>query len=112
MVVLGESDAEAFLAVMRRAVGELAIGAATRADLGIVVGSRQGPSATEDLRILLDTLRVRIILVDHRQAAAAVDAWRRFDKGRHSAGLNLGYCFSSPAPWPAEEVDNQRIWSG
>lgn len=32
--------------------------------------------------------------VDQVQAEAAVAAWRRFGKGRHPAGLNLGDCFS------------------
>ena len=27
-------------------------------------------------------------------AAVAVGAWRRFGRGRHPAGLNLGDCFS------------------
>lgn len=28
------------------------------------------------------------------QIAAGVQAWRRFGKGRHSAGLNFGDCFA------------------
>ena len=32
--------------------------------------------------------------IDQAQAEAAIAAWRRFGKGRHPAGLNLGDCFS------------------
>ncbi len=31
---------------------------------------------------------------DDAQAAVAVATWRRFGKGHHTAGLNLGDCFS------------------
>jgi uncharacterized protein with PIN domain len=31
---------------------------------------------------------------DERQAALARSAWRRFGKGRHPAGLNMGDCFA------------------
>ena len=32
--------------------------------------------------------------VDQNQAEVAREAWRRFGKGRHPAGLNYGDCFS------------------
>jgi ribonuclease VapC len=43
---------------------------------------------------LLDRLGVVTEPVDAAQAGAALAAWRRFGKGRHPAGLNLGDCFS------------------
>jgi ribonuclease VapC len=32
--------------------------------------------------------------LDREQADAAVDAWRRFGRGRHQAAPNLGDCFT------------------
>ena len=32
--------------------------------------------------------------LDADQALAALTGWRRFGKGRHPAGLNLGDCFA------------------
>lgn len=93
-VVFGEPRAEEMLDVMGRYAGGLYLGAATRVELGIVVEARQGPAATADLRLVLDSLRVNIVPFDEAQAEIALAAWRRFGKGRHPAGLNLGDCFS------------------
>jgi len=39
-------------------------------------------------------IAVTIEPLDADQAMVALAAWRRFGKGRHPAGLNLGDCFS------------------
>lgn len=93
-VVFGEPDAEVLTNVLARAAGDLSISAVTAVEAGIVVESKQGPAAGDDLRALLTHLGVRTVPVDADQALAAVAAWRRFGKGRHPAALNLGDCFS------------------
>ena len=93
-VVLGEPDAQSILTTMARHAADLVIGAATLVEAGIVVEARQGSEAAADLKLLLDSLRVTVVALDEAQAAAAVAAWRRFGKGRHPAGLNLGDCYS------------------
>lgn len=93
-VVFGEPEAEALLAVMARNAGSLRLSAASRVEVGIVVEARQGPEATADLQLLLDTLDAQVVAVDEVQAQLAVAAWRRFGKGRHPAGLNYGDCFA------------------
>jgi ribonuclease VapC len=93
-VILGEPDAESFAAAMSRNAGDLSISAATRVELGIVIEARQGQPALDDLTALLTRLTVTTEPLDADQAAAALAAWRRFGKGRHPAGLNLGDCFS------------------
>lgn len=93
-IILGEPDAEVYAAVMLRHAGELSISAATWVELGIVVEARQGQPAFDDLTALLTRLTVTIEPLDADQAMVAVAAWRRFGKGRHPAGLNLGDCFS------------------
>ena len=93
-VVLGEPDAEAFLSVLLAHVGDLHISAATVVEAAIVVEARQGPEAAADLAILLDRIGVVTIPFDDDQSRSAVAGWRRFGKGRHPAGLNLGDCFA------------------
>ncbi len=93
-VTFGEPEAEALLSLMSGHAGDIHISAATLVEVGIVVEARQGPEAAADLSTLLEVLGVRIEPVDVDQAETAIGAWRRFGKGRHVAGLNLGDCFS------------------
>jgi ribonuclease VapC len=46
------------------------------------------------LQALLKALRLDIVPVSAGHAGRAIDAFRRFGKGRHPAGLNFGDCFS------------------
>lgn len=63
-------------------------------ELGIVIEARQRPVAVQDAESMLNRLAVATEPVGSDQARAAFAAWRRFDKDRHPAGLNLGDCFS------------------
>ncbi len=92
-VILGEPDAEYFLSLMSGA-DELAVSAATLVEAGIVAEAKGGREAADDLESLLADLECVILPLDEQQAVAAVEAWRRFGKGRHPAALNLGDCFS------------------
>jgi ribonuclease VapC len=83
-----------FLSVMLVNAGDLQMSAGTAVEVGILIEARQGAEATKDLGILVDRLGMAIVPVDRVQAEAAIAAWRRFGKGRHPAGLNLGDCFS------------------
>lgn len=92
-IVLGEPDAERFVDALTVPALRL-ISAANLVEAGIVVEARQGPDAARDLALLLETIAIAVEPVDAEQARLAVDAWRRFGKGRHPAGLNLGDCFA------------------
>ena len=93
-IVLGEDDAEAYLSALVSAAPGLCLGAVSLVEAGIVVEARQGAGAASDLRELLATLGIEVAPVDEEHARLALAAWRRFGKGRHPAGLNLGDCFS------------------
>jgi ribonuclease VapC len=92
-VVLGEPDAERYVEALTRP-GLHLLSAVNLVEAGIVVEARQGPDAARDLTVLLETATVTVQPVDDAQARLAVDAWRRFGKGRHPAALNLGDCFA------------------
>jgi ribonuclease VapC len=91
-VVLGEPDAERFLAALRS--DAVTISAVSFTEASIVVEARQGPDAGRDLELLVAGVVDRVIAVDEVHARAAAGAWRRFGKGRHPAGLNFGDCFA------------------
>ncbi len=91
-IVLGEPELERFAGVMSRQ--PCVASAASVTEAALVVETRQGPDAVEDLRRLLDRAGVEVVPVDAELAWAAHAAWRRFGKGRHPAGLNFGDCFS------------------
>ena len=94
-VVLGEPDAEHFLAALRSE--PVAISAVSFTEASLVTEARQGPDASRDLELLVAGVVDRIVPVDAEQARAAIGAWRRFGKGRHPAALNFGDCFAYAA---------------
>ncbi|GMU61808.1 MAG: ribonuclease VapC [Myxococcaceae bacterium] len=62
-----------------------------------------------ELAELLDLIAPAVVPVDERQAALAFDAFKRFGKGRHPAGLNFGDCFSYAA---ARALDEPLLFKG
>ncbi len=60
----------------------------------MVVEARGGSSAGHELDAFLESAEIEAVPVTREQVEAARQAWRRFGKGNHSAGLNFGDCFS------------------
>jgi ribonuclease VapC len=63
-------------------------------EASFVILSRRGEAGLVDLTTFIDRAAIERITVDPMQAEAAVDAFRRFGRGRHPAGLNIGDCFA------------------
>lgn len=63
-------------------------------EAAIVSQARYGDAGERELDILLHRLAVEITPVTERHVEIARSAYRRFGKGRHSAGLNYGDCFA------------------
>lgn len=70
------------------------VSAATLLEASIVVESRRGEVAGRELDLFLHRSAVETIPVDDEQVQVARAAWRRYGKGRHPAGLNLGDLFA------------------
>jgi len=68
--------------------------AATWVESSLVVEARYGSDGLRDFDRLMERIAVEVVPVDLEQARAAREAFRRFGKGRHPAGLNFGDCFS------------------
>jgi ribonuclease VapC len=70
------------------------VSAATLVEVSIVIESRKGEAGRRLLERFLDLTTAEIAPVTADQAASACDAFRRYGKGRHPAGLNLGDVFA------------------
>jgi len=92
-ILFKEPEAE-HLAAMIRDTDTTAIAAPTLLETAIVAEGRTLPGMAEKLDALMGAIRPEIVPFTAEHASLARDAWRRFGKGRHKAGLNLGDCFS------------------
>ncbi len=108
-ILMDEPDAPRIALAIRSSRGNLALSAATLVEATTVVEGRGGDAAGRDLEDLLRHMAVEIVSVDRSQAEAARRGWRRFGKGRHRAGLNLGDCFAYAL---AVERDEPLLFKG
>jgi len=92
-ILFGEQGYEDLAERLERAERRL-LSAASLLELSIVVEARKGDEGARQIDLLLYRTQIEIIPVDPDQAEIAREAWRRFGKGRHPAGLNYGDCFS------------------
>ena len=88
-----EPEAEAFNAALLEAP-RVAMSAATLLEVTMVTEGRAVPGIRSRVERLLAQSGMDIIPFTAEHAAIAADGWRRFGKGRHPAGLNLGDCFA------------------
>ncbi len=70
------------------------VSAATYVECSMILESRHGAEAVRDLDHFIARAQITIAPVDTEQARLARDAFRKYGKGRHRAGLNHGDCFS------------------
>jgi ribonuclease VapC len=70
------------------------VSAVSFVEAGMVLEARRGPVAQDELERFLERVAIEVVAVDPGHARSALAAWRKYGKGRHPAGLNLGDCFS------------------
>ena len=70
------------------------LSAASLLELSIVLEARFGADGQGDLDVFVAAAEIEAVSFDRDQAELARLAFRRFGKGRHRAGLNLGDRFS------------------
>ncbi len=92
-ILFGESDADVFARAITRA-DSLKVSAATFVEAAIVVESQTKGKGSGQLDALLRRAAIAIEPVTEEQAHIARQAFADYGKGRHSAGLNYGDCFS------------------
>src|SRR5260370_39222977 len=92
-ILLREPEADAFARLLVDAPVRL-MSAATRVELSFVIEGRNREAGRADLERLLREVPIEIAAVTPQQAEIAIEAFRRFGRGRHRARLNIGDCFS------------------
>ena len=61
-------------------------------ETGIVVEARKGEAGGREFDLLLHRAQIEIVAINAYQAELARAAWRKYGKGNHPAGLNIGDC--------------------
>ena len=92
-ILQNEPERRSFNAAIEDAASR-SMSTATFVETSIVIGARYGGDGLRDLDLFIAKAEIVLVPVDAEQAHAARDAFLRFGKGRHPAGLNYGDCFS------------------
>ena len=92
-IFLGEPERKSFLEYIIQAEKKL-LSAGNALETGIVLEARRGEAAGREFDLFVVRANIEIVPVDAEQAEIARSAWRKYGKGRHSAGLNFGDCFA------------------
>jgi ribonuclease VapC len=74
------------------AAGRRAVSAVSLVEAGMVLESRLGPAGALQFDSLVREAGLDVVAFDEAQSQLARDAFRRFGKGRHPAGLDFGDC--------------------
>jgi len=101
-VVFGEPTTVGLLRVIAEAPS-VGIGAPTLVETGMVLTSRLGPEGRAVLARWSQQVGLKVLAFDALHHGVALDAFRRFGKGRHPAALNFGNCLTYAVAQVARE---------
>jgi ribonuclease VapC len=85
------------------------VSAVTRVELAFVIEGRKREAGRERLERFFRLTGAEIVGVTPQHAEIAVEAFRRFGRGRHRARLNIGDCFSYAL---AAATNNSLLFKG
>jgi ribonuclease VapC len=92
-ILLLEPEAPEFARALEGAADRL-ISAVSVLEAGIVSLVRRGDPGVQRLESFITAAELEVVAFDREQASIARDAFGRYGKGRHPAGLNFGDCAS------------------
>ena len=92
-VILDEPGASVLVGALEAADRRI-IGSPTLVELGLVLTSRIGPTASGIIDRFLRDAEIDVVDFDREMAERSLEGWRRFGKGRHPAALNMGDAFT------------------
>ena len=92
-ILFGEPERRQFIESIEAAESKL-LSVANWLEISIIIEARKGAEGSRDLEQFIERAGIEIVPVDLEQGRFARDAWLRFGKGRHRAGLNYGDCFA------------------
>lgn len=92
-ILLAEPEKSQFLGMIDQA-DRCIVSAVSRVEMSLVLEGRNGDIGKLELDNFFRVSGAEIVAVTLQQVDLAIDAFRRFGRGRHKAGLNMGDCFS------------------
>jgi ribonuclease VapC len=92
-MIVGEPERELFEDFIMR-VPTPVISVAAVVEISIVLRNKRRVADADALDEVLSELRLDVRAVDASQGKLARDAFAKYGKGRHPAGLNFGDCFT------------------
>ena len=92
-IVIGEPEREAFSRAILSQPTRL-VSTATLLETTMVVLGRKGEPGVAEFKAFIDQMGIETAPFTPEHLGFAIDAFRRFGKGRHPAGLNFGDCIS------------------
>ena len=92
-ILLGEPESRTLIEAITD-TSYRGMSAAGFVEASIVLEARYGYEGIRDFDLFLAKAGIELVPVDIEQAQIARRVFRKYGKGRHSAGLNFGDCFS------------------
>jgi ribonuclease VapC len=92
-ILFDEPERDGFTRLIEDA-GSRLVSVVSRVETAFVVEGRKGNAGRERLDRFFRLTGAEIVSATPEQAELAVEAFRRFGKGRHPAALNIGDCFA------------------
>ena len=90
-ILLGEPEAASFIQMLANQ-SKIVISAFNALESAIVIEAKKGEAGGRELDLLIHRARIEIVNLNGDQVELALAAWRKYGKGNHSAGLNIGDC--------------------
>ena len=90
-ILLGEPETESFVRALAGDPKRM-ISAFNALESGIVIEARKGEAGGRELDLFLHRARIEIIALNSDHVEIGLSAWRKYGKGNHPAGLNIGDC--------------------
>ncbi len=103
-----EPDAQRFALALAYAPDRW-MSAVSLVEAALVIEGRFGGRGARELDTLIARSRIQFVAFDGEQAALAREAFRRFGRGRHPAGLNFGDCLAYAL---AKHLDEPLLFKG
>ncbi len=94
VAVIVRESTEADLRAALDEASHRSMAAPTFVELGMVLTGRFGAGGRDLVRDFVNDARIEVVPFDLAHAERALEGFRRYGKGRHPAGLNLGDCFT------------------
>jgi ribonuclease VapC len=90
-ILFGEPETESFVQALVNDPKRM-MSAFNILESAIVVEAKKGEAGGRELDLLVHRARIEIIPLNGDQVELALAAWRKYGKGNHPAGLNIGDC--------------------